>query len=90
MAFVWQLDIEILRLKKQAKIERKLTYDDIAREIGVSRQTLYLWRKGVPAMPADSVFLAEYLGLGKDEVPKMWKLVEVPDEGKQGQKVAVA
>jgi len=83
---------ELLAAKGQMLgLDRPVTVDEMASEIGVSRQTVYTWISGRDAamLAADSAAkLERYFGI---KVWSIWRLeVEGVSENELGQQAAVA
>ena len=87
MKTVWVSRIDELLAAKSRKERRQIPIEELARAVGVSRQTIYTWKsfEGVNSIPAEhTAKLCEFFGV--DEWA-LWKLEEVNDDN-PGQIVA--
>ena len=77
MKTVWVSRIDELLAAKSRKERRQIPIEELARAVGVSRQTIYTWKsfEGVNSIPAEhTAKLCEFFGV--DEWA-LWKLEEV-------------
>lgn len=87
MPAVWVSRIGELLAKKSHDERRKVTIEELADFVGVSRQTISTWSnyRGINTLSADKTAkLCEFFGVQEWE---LWKLSEVDEPG---QSVAVA